>query len=350
MLVLTIVILSLGIITLYAQPILDKTKNDLYFSNMEQSFVLLYSDTNNIASEKSTISTRDMNLINAPIFFNPNSTQITILTETHEPITFKTGSIEYNNNELKFSLENGALLSSYSTGTLMIREPFIYTIKNSNGNVTIIDLIMLEGPDFSVGGTGIVRIIQQKNYSESYISQQQQNISINITSQYAEGWAHYFEKQGYDVTIESSNVVKTDIKDTQLRIMGTAIGVSLDRALPIHSPINDVEVVITTPSGVMDGSCLQVNATINNTGNQDMNNITVQMNYSSKYNWEIEPLDAVPDNIKVGNSIIQTWNVSTNTGNNEALFWITVSGTGNSSWINPFEYQTRSNKIRITRC
>ena len=132
--------------------------------------------------------------------------------------------------------------------------------------------------------------------------------------------------------------------------MGTAIGVSHDRALPIHPPINDLEVVITTPSGEINGSCLQVNATINNTGNQDMNNITVQMNYSSRHIWTIVQNGAVPDNITVGNSIIQTWNVSTNTGNNEALFWITVSGTGNSSWINPFEYQTRSNKISITRC
>jgi hypothetical protein len=340
MLILTIVLLSLGIITIYAQPILDKSKDDIYFSNMEQSFTLLHSDVTNIASGISTIKTRDMNLINAPIIFNPESTHISITPETHKPIIFNAGSIEYDMDGYKVCLENGALLSHYKTGSFMIQEPLIYTTTNTDGQATIIHLIMLDGPGFSAGGKGIVRIIEQKNYTESYMSQSTENVTIKIESTYADGWAHYFEKQGFSVT-PGINALTATINGTRLRIYGTVIGISNEKALPVHSPDYTLEPVITT-SGEISEDYVVINATINNTGNQDMNNVNARLDVSDD---AIHPAVQPVGNIPAGSSSNTFWNVSTH--NQYTEFIVTVNGTGNSSWVNPTQFQGRSNKIWI---
>lgn len=348
-LIFAITIIALGLIMLFAQPVLDKSKDDISFSNMEQAFILLHSDINDIGSGKSTIKTRDINLINAQLAFNPNSTNITIKTESHDPITFNAGSIEYDINGLILSLENGALLSDYYNGSFITREPFIFTTNDLDGRVTIINLIKLDCSDFSIGGEGIVRIIEQKNFSESYISPQQQNISIKIESPYADGWAHYFEKQGFSTSIQDSIVI-ANITGTKPRIFGTVIKISQGKALPVNRPEYSLTTVINTPSGTINQSNLQINATITNNGNQNMSNVTARLDYFSDKNFSITPKAAKTiGDLPVGSIDMVNWTVSPFLSFDNALFTVTVEGTGKSSWIHPTKYQVRSNKIDVVR-
>ena len=345
-LIFAISIIAISLIMLFAQPVLDKSKDDISFSNMEQAFILLHSDINDIASGKSTIKTRDLNLIDAQLAFNSNSTIITIETELHDPITFNAGSIEYNINELIVSLENGALISNYYNGSFITREPFIFTTNDLDGQITIINLIKLDGSDFSTGGEGIVRIIEQKNFSESYISQQYQNISIKIESPYADGWAHYFEKQGYNTSIQDSTVI-ANITGTKPRIFGTVIKISQGKAIPVNRPEYSLTAVINTPSGTIQQSDLQLNATITNNGNQNMSNVIARLDYFSYNNFSIQGANWTIGDMATGNISVVNWTVSSFSSLNDAEFTVTVEGTGTSSWIHPMQYQVRSNKIWV---
>lgn len=345
-LIFAISIIAISLIMLFAQPVLDKSKDDISFSNMEQAFILLHSDINDIASGKSTIKTRDLNLIDAQLAFNSNSTIITIETELHDPITFNAGSIEYNINELIVSLENGALISNYYNGSFITREPFIFTTNDLDGQITIINLIKLDGSDFSTGGEGIVRIIEQKNFSESYISQQYQNISIKIESPYADGWAQYFEKQGYNTSIQDSTVI-ANITGTKPRIFGTVIKISQGKAIPVNRPEYSLTAVINTPSGTIQQSDLQLNATITNNGNQNMSNVIARLDYFSYNNFSIQGANWTIGDMATGNISVVNWTVSPFSSLNEAEFTVTVKGTGTSSWIHPMQYQVRSNKIWV---
>lgn len=347
-LIFAISIIAISLIMLFAQPVLDKSKDDISFSNMEQAFILLHSDINDIASGKSTIKTRDLNLIDAQLAFNSNSTIITIETELHDPITFNAGSIEYNINELIVSLENGALISDYYNGSFITREPFIFTTNDLDGQITIINLIKLDGSDFSIGGEGIVRIIEQKNFSESYISQQYQNISIKIESPYADGWAHYFEKQGYNTSIQDSTVI-ANITGTKPRIFGTVIKISQGKALPVNRPEYSLTAVINTPSGTIQQSDLQLNATITNNGNQNMSNVIARLDYFSYNNFSIQGANWTIGDMATGNISVVNWTVSPFSSLNDAEFTVTVEGTGTSSWIHPMQYQVRSNKIWVVK-
>ncbi|KAF5426583.1 hypothetical protein C5S42_07190 [Candidatus Methanomarinus sp.] len=343
MLVLSIMIVSLAAISLFAQPILNETKDEIYFSNMEQSFTLLHSDTNDIASGRSTIKTRDLNIANAHMSFDPDSTNISIIFDGSPNISYNAGSIEYDIKDRKVCLENGALLSSYGTGSIVISEPLIYT----DGQTTVINLVQLDGPAFSVGGEGIVRIIQQNNFTESFIYKDSKNVTITINSQYAGGWAHYLEKQGFNIESITSDNVTASINRT-LRIYGTRIKISSEKVLPVNPPVNSLSVVITTPLKTINIPNTHINVTINNTGNQNINRVYARMVCNKT--WNMDPLNPLSfGDISAGSSKTKRWNLSTNMSNNRTLFTVTVNGSGNSRWINPPKYQTRSNQINITR-
>lgn len=310
---------------------------------MEQSFTLLHSDTNDIASGRSTIKTRDLNIANAHMNFDPDSTNISISFNGSHPILYNAGSIEYDIKDRKVCLENGALLSSYGTGSIVISEPLIYT----DGQTTVINLVQLDGPAFSVGGEGIVRIIQQNNFTESFIYKDSKNVTITINSQYAGGWAHYLEKQGFNIESITSDNVTASINRT-LRIYGTSIKISSEKVLPVNPPVNSLSVVITTPLKTINNPDTHINVTINNTGNQNINQVYARMDCFSNETWNISSPVVIGD-ITAGSIVTRCWNVSTNKRNNTALFTVTVNGSGNSRWINPPKYQTRSNQISITR-
>lgn len=345
MLVLSIMIVSLAAISLFAQPILNETKDEIYFSNMEQSFTLLHSDTNDIASGRSTIKTRDLNIANAHMSFDPDSTNISISFNGSHPISYNAGSIEYDIKDRKVCLENGALLSSYGTGSILISEPLIYT----DGQTTVINLVQLDGPAFSVGGDGIVRIIQQNNFTESLVYKGSKNVTITINSQYAGGWAHYLEKQGFNIVSITSDSVTASINRT-LRIYGTSVQISSEKVLPVNPPVNSLSAVITTPSQNITQSNILINVTISNTGNSNFSQVQARMDCFSNETWNMNiSSPVVIGNILAGSNETRCWDVSTNKGNNTALFTVTVNGSGNSRWINPPKYQTRSNQISITR-
>lgn len=344
MLILSIMIVSLAMITLYAHPILDKSKDDMYFSNMEQSFTLLHSDTGDITSGRSTIKTRDLNIANAHISFDPDSTNISISTGGSF-INYSAGRIEYDIKDRKVCLENGALLSSYGTGSIVINKPFIYT----DGKTTVINLVQLDGPAFSIGGEGIVRIIQQKNFTESLVYPDPQNLTITINSQYANGWTTYLEKQGFTIISTTSDTVTAIINGTRPRIYGTSIKISSEKVLPVNLPVNSLSTMITTPSQNIAQPNILINVTINNTGNQNFSHVKARLDYFSDHTWIINNSVRQIGDIPAGSSETRCWNVSTNVLNNEALFTVTVNGSGPSSLIKPPKYQTRSNQISIIR-
>jgi hypothetical protein len=72
------------------------------------------------------------------------------------------------------------------------------------------------------------------------------------------------------------------------------------------------------------------------------------MDYFSKNIWNINPSGPVViANIPAGCSETRCWNVTTSASNSEALFTVTVAGSGSSSLISAPQYQTRSNQISI---
>ncbi|TFH47167.1 MAG: hypothetical protein E4G94_00770 [ANME-2 cluster archaeon] len=203
-LTLGIVLLASGIVYAGGLPILQQSMESTHFMEMEESFLLLAQNINEVAYERGPVRSTELKILQGSMSLNHDSSmQITVNDPVNTSNTFMMGSVEYYLDNKIVAYENGGVWVKYETNTIMRAKP-----QMSYSNVTTIPIIEIMG-DYSKAGEGSTRI--RAKYSEVsstyFINATGYESNINITSSFYEGWARYLEDDlgAHDVTVDDSS-------------------------------------------------------------------------------------------------------------------------------------------------
>ena len=197
-LILSIVIVSVGIIYTTGIPFIDSIKYNTQVSNARNSFSVLQNDILEIINGPVTgagmgrITKVEMG--GGSIFIEPGNTKIQInYTGSSDPVTAVPGTITYKYRSRAMVFENGGVFSNYATGSFMEFEPLIYASDLGSGNIVLmIHIINVTGANSSTGGEGTGKIRTSFEDRVNLYSGDVDCVNITISSQNNDSWGRYF--------------------------------------------------------------------------------------------------------------------------------------------------------------
>jgi len=230
-LILSIVILSVGIIYTTGIPFIDSIKHTTQVSNARNSFSVLQNDIMEITNGPVTgvgmgrITKVEMG--GGSISVEPNNTEIQInYTGSSDPVTAVPGTITYMYQSRSVVYENGAIFSKYSTGSFMGVEPLIYASDLGSDNIGLmIHIINITGTNNSIGGQGTGSIRTSFEDRVNLYSGEVDNVTITISSQNSDSWGRYFNETLTNAGLNSSDgdySVNPNDDTVDIQIYGTS--------------------------------------------------------------------------------------------------------------------------------
>jgi len=206
LLVFSIVVTIVSVIYASGMPMVERTKENSALQSMETVFITLQSNIKKVALAQSPVRTMKLNLIKGSISANKNAGNITITVDGNDT-SIQFGNIEYTLGARKMIYENGAVIESTPGGSIIVSDPPIFFMNDSDNAHVFISVINASGT-FSAGG-GIAemsmrqdnpdndtRVIYDGTVDYDYV-----NISIN--SSYAHAWS-LFLNNSYKKTFGKS--------------------------------------------------------------------------------------------------------------------------------------------------
>ena len=197
-LILSIVVVSIGIIYTTGIPFIDSIKYTTQVSNAKNSFSVLQNDVLEIINGPVTGAgmgrITKMKMGGGSIFVEPQNTEIQIShSGSSNPVTAVPGTISYKYKLRSVVFENGATISKYSTGSFMEIDPLIYASDLGSGNIGLmIHIINVTGENSSIGGEGTVKIWTSFEERGNLYSGEVNSVNITISSQNDDSWGRYF--------------------------------------------------------------------------------------------------------------------------------------------------------------
>ena len=197
-LILSIVVVSIGIIYTTGIPFIDSIKYTTQVSNAKNSFSVLQNDVLEIINGPVTGvgmgRITKMKMGGGSIFVEPQNTEIQIsYSGSSNPVTAVPGTISYKYKLRSVVFENGATISKYSTGSFMEIDPLIYASDLGSGNIGLmIHIINVTGANSSIGGEGTGKIRTSFNERGNLYSGEVNSVNITISSQNNDSWGRYF--------------------------------------------------------------------------------------------------------------------------------------------------------------
>lgn len=202
-LTLGIVLLASGIVYAGGLPILQQSMDSTHFMEMEESFMLLGQNINEVAYERGPVRATELKILEGTMSLNRDS-RIEILVNGNTS-TYYPGSVEYYLDNKIIAYENGGIWTKYrNNDTIMRSKPQL-----SYGNVTVIPVVQIMGGPSSIAGESTVRI--RAKYSTSsftdFINATGSDSTITITSSFYKGWKTYLEDYlgAVDITVDHTN-------------------------------------------------------------------------------------------------------------------------------------------------
>jgi len=197
-LILSIVMVSVGIIYTTGIPFIDTMKYNTQVSNAQNSFSVLQNDVLEIINGPVTgagmgrITKVEMG--GGSIFVEPNNTEIQInYTGSSNPVTAVPGTITYMYKSRSVVFENGAVFSKYTTSSFMEMEPLIYASDLGSGNIGLmIHIVNVTGANSSTAGDGTGKIRTSFEDRVNLYSGEVTSVNITISSQNNDSWERYF--------------------------------------------------------------------------------------------------------------------------------------------------------------
>lgn len=197
-LILSIVVVSVGIIYTSGIPFIDSIKYNTQVFNAQNSFSVLQNDVLEIINGPVTgvgmgrITKVEMG--GGSIFVEPVNTEIQInYTGSSDPVTAVPGTITYNYRSRSVIFENGGVFTKYTTSSFMEIDPMIYAIDLGSGNIGLmIHIINITGPNSSIGGQGTGKIRTSFEERTNLYSGEVNSVNIKISSQNSDSWGRYF--------------------------------------------------------------------------------------------------------------------------------------------------------------
>ncbi len=205
-LTLGILLLASGVVYSGGLPILQNSMEVSHFQEMEESFMLLGQNMNEVAYERAPIRTTELKIVQGSMSIRHDSNMRVVVNGTS--VTYPMGSMEYYLDNQVIAYENGGIWTKYQSGdTVMRSKPNI-----NHANITTIPIVELLGT-YSKGGKGTVRIRASHSDSSSiyFINSTGYDATIIITSNYYKGWESYLEDDvgAYDIVVDDSNKTVT---------------------------------------------------------------------------------------------------------------------------------------------
>ncbi len=212
-LILSIVMVSVGIIYTTGIPFIDSIKYTTQVSNAQNSFSVLQNDVLEIINGPVTgagmgrITKVEMG--GGSIFVEPNNTEIQInYTGCSNPVTAIPGTITYKYKSRGMVFENGAVFSKYITHSFMEIDPMIYASDLGSGNIGLmIHIVNVTGANSSTGGDGTGKIRTSFEDRVNLYSGEVTSVNITISSQNNDSWERYFND-----TLSNTDLASSDFK------------------------------------------------------------------------------------------------------------------------------------------
>ena len=196
-LILSIVMVSVGIIYTTGIPFIDTMKYNTQVSNAQNSFSVLQNDVLEIINGPVTgagmgrITKVEMG--GGSIFVEPNNTEIQIDHSDGSIPVAVPGTITYMYKSRSVVFENGAVFSKYTTSSFMEMDPLIYASDLGSGNIGLmIHIINVTGANSSTGGDGTGKIRTSFEDRVNLYSGEVTSVNITISSQNNDSWERYF--------------------------------------------------------------------------------------------------------------------------------------------------------------
>ncbi len=205
-LTLGVLIIASSLVYLGGYPILQDSMKASHFQEMEESFMLLGQNMNEVAYERAPIRTTELKILQGSMSTQRDSYMQVVVNDTS--YTYYMGSIEYFLDDQVIAYENGGIWTKYKNDvTIMRSKPNI-----NHANITIIPIVELLGA-YSKGGEGTVRIRASHSDSSSicFINSTGYDATIIITSNFYKGWETYLKDDvgAKDIVVDDSNQTVT---------------------------------------------------------------------------------------------------------------------------------------------
>ncbi len=201
-LTLGILLMASGIVYFGGFSILQNSMDASHFQEMEESFMLLGQNMNEVAYERAPIRTTELKIFHGSMSTQHDSHMRVVVNGTN--VTYYMGSVEYYLDDQVIAYENGGIWTKYKNDeTIMRSKPNI-----NHANITVIPIVELLG-SYSKGGEGTVRIRASHSDSSSiyFINSTGFNATVIITSNYYKGWESYLKDDvgAKDIVVNDSN-------------------------------------------------------------------------------------------------------------------------------------------------
>lgn len=208
MLIFTLVMVGIGLVTLYGYPILLQQQVNTDKRIMEKNMIVLQNDIKSLAFKSVPYKETSLKVGGGMLtvyntVFSPTSSLFTISYGGPSTITFHPGQLQYEsvNAQQVIAIENGAVMTRpmYMPGSAMLAEPrwFTDTDPITSKTTSVISLIGLNSTIFmSQTGVGTVRMqVSDTNYTEILVTGKTVNVTYtpdpNIYN-FSGAWRNYF--------------------------------------------------------------------------------------------------------------------------------------------------------------
>ena len=201
---------AIGAIYAVGFPALQSSKDATQFKSVEQGFTILHTDLLKVALDQAPVRTTKLGTAEGgSLMSNPNACNLMIkitpigIGEVEEH-SILMGNIEFSSRIGSVAYENGAVLTKYPSGSVMVSKPRMF--KSTEQGTILFSLIKINDSFSSVGG-GIAQItISNPRFNESIFNTPEVysngRLNIAIESEYADAWERFLSYE-FDTTFDA---------------------------------------------------------------------------------------------------------------------------------------------------
>lgn len=229
-LILSIVVVSVGIIYASGVPFLDSVKHSTQMENAGKSFIVLNNDIREIVNGPVVAvgmgRVTKVEMGGGTLIVEPNNTKIQINYSSSGNYTAIPGTITFAHRGRSMVYENGGVFSKYNTNSVMEIEPLLYATDLGSDNIAMmVHVVNITGSNSSYGGTGTGQIkTSLTDVGESKFSGDVNNLTITVFSQNNDSWGLYFNETLSNAGLEYGTNYQTTYADEKVSVKISGVG------------------------------------------------------------------------------------------------------------------------------
>jgi len=215
-LILAIIMISIGMIVAVGFPIIQQTRDNSQFQNMEQSFMVLQSSGKMVGLDNAPIKTVRMSLGDGTMSVVPNTATITVSNGSGVLKSSTVGSIVFEMKGRNIAYQGGGVWERFDTGeSYKISDPRI-SVSNIDGKMhLLISIINISSPQSSRGG-GIAPVSIRYESTANTIILYDDTVAVAVDGDYSDAWTRHINDTidgalTYDTIVINEYVVNVSV-------------------------------------------------------------------------------------------------------------------------------------------